>query len=349
MTDFFPQLADTPATSPSPGGGAAPVGRMACLGGGHGLYQTLLAARELEVEDICAIVTVADDGGSSGRLRKELDIIPPGDLRMALAALAGRDGECAQWAHTLQHRFGGSGALAGHAVGNLLIAGLTEVLGDMQSALDAVARLTSSAGRVVPVVNQPLDIEAQVRGLDEDPAALRSVRGQVAVATTPGQVESVRILTGNTAEPEPPAHRAAVEALLGAELITLGPGSWFTSVIPHVLVPDIVQAINASQALRVVVLNLTPELGETRGFSAERHIQVLAQHAPQLRVDYIVVDTGSNFSPRERAAIQRAASSLGAQAVFMDVAESSSGQLGASVHDPHKLAAAFAQLYARPA
>ena len=138
---------------------------MACLGGGHGLYQTLLAARMSNAERISAIVTVADDGGSSGRLRRELDIIPPGDLRMALAALSGDTEAGKMWAQTLQHRFGGNGAMAGHAVGNLLIAGLTDVLGDYQAALDAVAVLTESHGRVLPVVNQPLDIEAEVAGL----------------------------------------------------------------------------------------------------------------------------------------------------------------------------------------
>src|SRR5699024_6301186 len=107
----------------------------------HGLYQTLLAARQCDPASISAIVTVADDGGSSGRLRRELDIIPPGDLRMALAALSSRDNNGDLWATTLQHRFGGTGALAGHAVGNLLIAGLTEVMGDMQAALDKVAEV----------------------------------------------------------------------------------------------------------------------------------------------------------------------------------------------------------------
>ena len=129
---------------------------MVCLGGGHGLYQTLLSARFSEATDISAIVTVADDGGSSGRLRRELEIIPPGDLRMALAALANSDPVGDLWARTLQHRFGGNGAMAGHAVGNLMIAGLTDVLGDYQAALDTIAELTNSQGRVFPVVNLSL-------------------------------------------------------------------------------------------------------------------------------------------------------------------------------------------------
>ena len=167
---------------------------MVCLGGGQGLYQTLLSARLSGAGDIYAIVTVADDGGSSGRLRRELEIIPPGDLRMALAALANSDPVGDLWARTLQHRFRGTGAMAGHAVGNLMIAGLTEVLGDYQAALDTIAELTKSQGRVFPVVNQALEIEAEVAGLDDDPRVMRQVRGQVAVASTPGQVRRVRIV-----------------------------------------------------------------------------------------------------------------------------------------------------------
>ena len=253
---------------------------IACLGGGHGLFQTLLAARQCDPTNISAIVTVADDGGSSGRLRRELDIIPPGDLRMALSALSPEDDNGQLWATTLQHRFGGTGALAGHAVGNLLIAGLAEVLGDMQAALDQVTTLTGSRGRVLPMVNQPLNIEAEVAGLDDDPRVMRPVRGQVAVATTPGQVRRVHLLRDS-----PQANPRALQALNEADIITLGPGSWFSSVLPHVLVPQIVDAISRSDALRVLVLNLSAEPGETSGFSVERHLHVLAQHAPKLRVD----------------------------------------------------------------
>lgn len=309
---------------------------MACLGGGHGLYQTLLAARECGAESITAIVTVADDGGSSGRLRRELKIIPPGDLRMALAALSDDETDGSLWARTLQHRFGGNGALAGHAVGNLLIAGLTEVLGDYQAALDKVASLTNSHGRVVPVVNQPLEIEAEVAGLDDDPRVMRAVRGQVAVASTPGQVRRVRIIPE-----DPPANQLALDGLCEADLITIGPGSWFSSVLPHVLVPDIVQAINESEALRVVVLNLTAEPGETRGFSMERHLHVLAQHAPGLELDYIVADSRALANESERDYLQRAAEQFHAEVVFAEVA-ADSGR-----HDPQLLAHQLLSLYRR--
>ncbi|WP_459586998.1 gluconeogenesis factor YvcK family protein [Corynebacterium camporealensis] len=313
---------------------------MACLGGGHGLYQTLLAARQCEPEDISAIVTVADDGGSSGRLRRELDIIPPGDLRMALAALSRDDADGDLWAATLQHRFGGTGAMAGHALGNLLIVALTEILESPQEALDTIARLTRSYGRVLPAANQALDIEAEVAGLDEDPRVMRPVRGQVAVASTPGQVRRVRLIPD-----KPDANPEAIAALEKADIITIGPGSWFSSVLPHVLVPQVVDAINESDALCVVVLNLTAEPGETPGFSAERHVHVLAQHAPGLKVDYILVDSDTLPEGSERQYLQRAADSLGAQLVFSRVAMCD-GQGGTlEKHDPDKLSQVFLDIY----
>ena len=202
------------------------------LGGGHGLFATLQAVRRLTF-DVTAVVTVADDGGSSGRLRAELGVIPPGDLRMALAALASDEPEIVDWTRTIQHRFGGVGALAGHSVGNLILAGLTEVLGDPVVALDEMARLLRIRGRVLPMSPIALEIEADVQGLEEDPRVSRCIRGQVAVATTPGKVRRVRLLPSN-----PPACPDAVTAIDRADLVVLGPGSWFSSVIPHVLVPE---------------------------------------------------------------------------------------------------------------
>lgn len=252
------------------------------LGGGHGLHATLSALRLLTAE-VTAVVTVADDGGSSGRLRRELGSLPPGDLRMALAALATEDG----WAELVQHRFGGSGALAGHAVGNLLLAALMELGRGPVAALDEVGRLLGARGRVLPMCTEPLDIEAEVTGLDGEGGTYR-IRGQVAVAATPGRVQRVFL------RPERPvACPEAVDAVRAADLVILGPGSWFTSVLPHLLVPELREAILASRARRVVVLNLVPEPGETAGFSPEQHLAVLSGHAPALRVDAVLADTSS--------------------------------------------------------
>lgn len=310
-----------------------------CLGGGHGLYQTLTAARAAGAEDISAVVTVADDGGSSGRLRREIDLVPPGDLRMALAALTDDSVNGTVWRDTLQHRFGGHGAMAGHALGNLIIAGLAERLGDTQAALDQVAEWTGSAGRVIPVCPQPLDIEADVAGLDDDPRVLRSVRGQVAVATTPGEVRRVRLTPAR-----PAASRDAVQAILDADIVTIGPGSWFSSVIPHLLVPEITDALNETDAKVVVILNLSPEAGETHGFSTERHIHVFAQHAPALRVDTILVDDTVPATQGERENLRHAAEQLGAEVEFRSLREMGEDGVALNRHDPLKLAAALKDL-----
>ncbi|WP_225213655.1 gluconeogenesis factor YvcK family protein [Corynebacterium gallinarum] len=311
------------------------------LGGGHGLFQTLRAVRNCAPEKINAVVTVADDGGSSGRIRHELGQIPPGDLRMALAALTADDDEGMLWEGLLQHRFGGHGALAGHALGNLLIVALTDIFGTSQLALDKVAELAGSTGRVLPVCVEPLDLEAEVSGLDQDPRLMRQVRGQVAVAATPGQVRRVRLI------PErPEANPEAVQAILDADLVTLGPGSWFSSVIPHILVPDVVDALDRTDAVKILVLNLTAEPGETNGFSAERHIHVLRQHANNLKVDHVIVDSGTVTLTSERDHIARTAKTLGADVSFQDVrAEDGRGRF-TSVHDPSKLCDALMKRYA---
>ena len=304
--------------------------RIVALGGGHGLYATLSAARRL-TPHVTAVVTVADDGGSSGRLRSEIDIVPPGDLRMALAALASDSPHGRLWATIIQHRFGGNGALAGHPIGNLLLAGLNEVLADPVAALDELGRILGVKGRVLPMCPIALQIEADVAGLDGDPRMSRVIRGQVAVATTPGKVRRVRLLPG-----DPPATRQAVDALMNADLVVLGPGSWFTSVIPHVLVPGLAAALKATPARRALVLNLAAEPGETAGFSAEQHLHVLAQHAPGFTVHDIIVDASRVPSQRERDQLRRTASLLEASVQFADVSRP-----GTPLHDPAKLAAAL--------
>src|SRR5919198_1280627 len=239
--------------------------RVVALGAGHGLAASLAALRRL-TPYVTGVVTVADDGGSSGRLRRELGALPPGDLRMALAALAGDDPSSRRWAALLQHRFGGTGALAGHPVGNLLITGLADTLGDPVAALDETARLVGAVGRVLPMSATPLEIAADVAGLDDDPARLHRIRGQVAVATTPGRVVSVSLVPAH-----PRACPQAVAAIRSADAVVLGPGSWFTSVIPHVLVPDLLAALVETGARRVVAPNPAPPPGGTDGVSPGPH------------------------------------------------------------------------------
>lgn len=302
--------------------------RAVALGGGHGLHATLGALRRITTE-ITAVVTVADDGGSSGRLRRELGLLPPGDLRQALAALAVEADGGSLWAEVFQHRFGGTGALTGHAVGNLLLAGLFEVLGDPVAALDEAARLVHAAGRVLPMSPEPLEIEAEVTGLEN--GEVSRIRGQVAVASTPGQVHRITLRNPGRPEEPPRACPEAVRAVLDADVVFLGPGSWFTSVLPHLLVPELHDALLRTRATKIVILNLIPQPGETAGFSPEQHLDVLFEHAPRLRVDAVIADRDSVPTP---AGLRRAAAALGGLAHLAVIADPDvAGQ-----HDPDALA-----------
>ena len=309
---------------------------LVALGGGHGLSATLGAGR-LVADHVTAVVTVADDGGSSGRLRRELGILPPGDLRMALCALAGTDDDHQRLTRLFQHRYGGTGALAGHAVGNLVFAGLWELLGDPIEALDAVGSILGVTGRVLPMSPVALDIAAEVVGLEADPRVVRTILGQVAVATTPGSVRRVRLIP-----PDPPAAAGVVEAISGADLVVLGPGSWFTSVIPNVLIHEIADALATTSATKILILNLAPQPGETAGFSAEQHLHVLRQHAPEIDFDAVLVDPRMPLSGTEREHLERAAAGLGARVVTAEIARTGADGSMMAVHDPVLLASALA-------
>jgi uncharacterized cofD-like protein len=308
------------------------------FGGGHGLYASLSALRllvdELVVDDLTAVVTVADNGGSSGRLRGEFGVLPPGDLRMALAALCGRNEWGVTWSRVLQHRFAGDGEMRDHVIGNLLIVGLWELLGDHVDALDYVGRLLGATGRVLPMALVPMDITAEVRGLvPGDPDALTSVSGQVEVATTDGVIDSIALVP-----PDPPAAPQALEAIGAADWVVLGPGSWFTSVIPHVMVPALRQALVSTDARTVVVLNLAAEAGETPGFGPADHFRVLSEHAPELRVDTVLADRF--VAAEELEELEDVVAAYGATLVVDDLAEAP----GVPRHDPAKLAAAYSRI-----
>ncbi len=309
--------------------------RTVALGGGHGLAASLGALRRV-TDDLTAIVTVADDGGSSGRLRRDYGVLPPGDLRMALAALCRDDEWGNTWSKVVQHRFGGDCDLAGHAVGNLLIVALWDLLGDQVAGLDWVGRLLGTGGRVLPMAAVPLDIVAEVVGADPTrPGEVSTVRGQAECATTPGQVRSITLLP-----PDPPAVPEAVQAVLDADWVVFGPGSWFTSVLPHLLVPQLAAALHVTAARRLVVLNLAPQPGETAGFSPHKHLEVLAGHAPALTVDVVLADTKA-AGTGNLADLEKAASMLGARLVMADVAAAN----GTPVHEPKLLAGAYAQIF----
>lgn len=299
------------------------------LGGGHGLAASLSALR-LITDRITAVVTVADDGGSSGRLRDEFDVLPPGDLRMALAALCDDTVWGHQWRDVLQHRFAGEGHLGGHAVGNLLIVSLWDLLGDTVGGLDLVGQLLNASGRVLPMAAVPLNIEASVMGADPaSPLEITTVRGQVAVATTRGRVLAVRL------NPDaPPACEEAVTAVRAADWVILGPGSWFTSVMPHLLVPGVRDALMDTTAQRLLTLNLVMHTRETVGFSAENHLEVLADHAPGLHLDVVLADPEV---VKDEALLRSVALRMGAELVLARVRDHA--QPGH--HDSLRLAAAY--------
>ncbi len=311
--------------------------KVVALGGGHGLAASLSALRRLddliEVGDLTGIVTVADNGGSSGRLREQFGILPPGDLRMALAALCSDDEWGRTWARILQHRFGGpkdpqAGELRGHSVGNLLIAAAWEILDDHVEGLDLVGELLGARGRVLPMAAVPLDIEADVH-LTSAPDRLTLVRGQAQVASVDGQVVSVRLDPA-----DPPACPEAVEAVLDADYVVIGPGSWFTSVMPTLLVPRLRDALLATEAKRVLVLNLVEQAGETEGLSPVDHLEVLNAHAPDLRIDVVIADESMLDDKGALASVSR---QLGAQLVIADVASFP----GSDQHDSARLSEAF--------
>jgi uncharacterized cofD-like protein len=302
------------------------------LGGGHGLATTLGALRTF-CSNITAVVTVADNGGSSGRLRQELGVLPPGDLRQALAALCRDDEWGRTWASVLQHRFATGGALHDHAVGNLLIVALWELLGDHVEGLDWVGRLLGAQGRVLPMAAVPLDIEATVRWADPArPDERSTVRGQVEVATTSGRVEAVELVPRN-----PPACPEVLEAIAVADWVVLGPGSWFTSVLPHLLVPELLGSLVKSPARRCVTLNVAPQPGETEGFGSSTYLEVLAVHAPDLQIDVVVADTNAVV---DRAMLEETVDGLGGALVVADIAAAD----GSPRHDIGRLASVLGEV-----
>ncbi len=308
------------------------TGSVVALGGGHGLAASLRALR-LVCDPVTAVVTVADNGGSSGRLRRELGILPPGDLRMALAALCDLDA-APGWGELLQHRFDLPQELRGHPVGNLLLVAVWEQCGgDIARGLQVLGDLVGARGRVLPMSAVPLDIVARVRGADPtDPQRVDVVVGQVEVATTRGQMVDVRL-----EPPQPPACPEALAAVDRADWVVLGPGSWFTSVIPHLLVPDLAEALSQTAARRLVVLNLDPQPGETADFGPETHLEVLARHAPGMHLDVVLADSGSVSDPDR---LRTVAAAYGADVVLAPLRVDD----GSARHDHRRLAAAYEQV-----
>ena len=224
--------------------------KVVCLGGGHGLAATLAAMRTL-TNQVTAVVTVADNGGSSGRLRAEFNSLPPGDLRMALAALCADDEWGRSWAEIMQYRFTSSGQMDNHAVGNLLLTALWDRDHDPVKGLERVGQLLKVVGRVLPMALEPLDIEGKFTSNQKT----ELVRGQIQVAAATGKVSDLKLIPN-----KPKATPQVMTALKEAEWITFGPGSWLSSVMPHFLLSEQAAQIQSSSAKKIMIFNLPDKL-----------------------------------------------------------------------------------------
>ncbi len=303
------------------------------LGGGHGLAATLKSLRSLTTR-ITAIVTVADNGGSSGRLREEFSFLPPGDLRMALAALCSEDEWGRGWAEILQYRFTSEGEMNGHALGNLLLSALWNRDGDPVTGIDKVGQLLKIDGRVLPMALDPLDIEAV---FDCD-GVERSVKGQVQVATTKGEIKSLTLIPST-----PRFTPEAASAIAEADWITFGPGSWFSSVMPHLLLKEEADAIASSAAKKIVIFNLPEPHGakEFAGSSTADHLRLMLQHAPSLTVDYALVDSHSVATEEQLSDLKEVVESCGGKVIVSDLRSAKE----AIHHDVNKLTLALSHIF----
>ncbi|KQQ85205.1 uridine diphosphate-N-acetylglucosamine-binding protein YvcK [Arthrobacter sp. Leaf137] len=328
-----------PLVPPATGPGAGPQDTeptIVALGGGHGLSASLSALRLL-TSKLTAIVTVADDGGSSGRLREEYGVLPPGDLRMALSALCDDTDWGRTWRDVMQHRFrpgsGPGGSLDEHAMGNLLIVTLWELLGDAVAGLTWAGALLGARGQVLPMSTVPLTIEGDVRVAAADGrSVLQTVHGQARCAVA-GSLENVRLLPESA-----PACTEALTAIELADWVILGPGSWYTSVLPHLLLPEMRHALCNTPAKRCLTMNLATDTKETSGMTAADHLHVLRRYAPGFNVDVVLADPAS---VPDRQEFEKAAAMIGAEVVL--------GKVGASgrrpVHDPLRLATAYQDIF----
>ena len=304
--------------------------RIVAIGGGTGL-STLLRGLKGYSANITAVVAVADDGGSSGRLRQQLGIVPPGDIRNCIAALADAEPLMTQ---LMQYRFPAGSGLDDHAFGNLFIAAMTAVTGDFEEAVRESNRVLAVRGQVLPATSVPLNLTATL-------ASGRHLAGQVSISHAEDPIDRVEIEPADVrANPE------ALERILEAEMIVIGPGSLFSSVLPNLLITDIRDAIRASNAMRVYVCNVATQPGETGDFSAAAHLEALFDHVGEDLVDYVLVN-------HSRAA--RTPAGWQAQPVEVDVRrleglpvviveEDLIDVANAHRHDPAKLASALIRL-----
>jgi uncharacterized cofD-like protein len=258
--------------------------KLVAIGGGTGLSTLLAGLKELvgrpreegeALEALSAIVTVSDDGGSSGRLRDELQMLPPGDIRNCMVALSE---DSTLLSRLFRHRFRGDGHLGGHSFGNLFLAALTEVTGDFVEAVRLSSEVLASKGRIYPATLNDVRLVAALEDGTE-------VRGETNITASRSAIRRLRL------EPEQclPLPEA-LSAIRAADIITVGPGSLYTSILPNLLVARVAETIGEARALKIFICNLMTQPGETDGYSARQHLETVRRYAPEIRFDYTVVN-----------------------------------------------------------
>lgn len=251
--------------------------RVVVIGGGNGLA-TLLRGLKHYSKNLTAIVTVADDGGSSGELRRTMGVLPPGDIRNCLAALSDDEELLTQ---LFQYRFSDSTGLGGHSLGNLFITGLAEITGSFEEAIVESGRVLAVQGKVLPSTLMDVHLAADIMVTEQD-AGLQ-IKGESRIPRAAGKVRRIWL------EPEnPPAYPPAIQAILSADLLIIGPGSLYTSIMPNLLVPDIIDAIKASRGMKFYVCNLATQQGETDGYSSGDHVHAIEKHVGGRLFDLII-------------------------------------------------------------
>jgi uncharacterized cofD-like protein len=304
--------------------------KVVALGGGTGL-STLLRGMKHRTGNLTAIVTVADDGGSSGKLRRTLGLPPPGDVRNCLAALSDDEDLLTQ---LFQYRFGTDGALEGHSFGNLLIAALAGVSGSFERGVIEAGRVLAIRGRVLPATLNDVSLIAdKSHAVDEQ--AFR-IEGESRIPEVPGLVRRVHIEPNDV-----PAYPEAIRAILAADLIVVGPGSLYTSLLPNLLVPEIADAIRASRAFKVFVCNIATQSGETDGYDCAGHLRAVEEHTGSGLIDLMLVHQCPATSvPAGAAPVRISDNGLDVPLAIEDIADPHRpGQ-----HDSQRLAEALIRL-----
>ncbi|HDN80373.1 MAG TPA: YvcK family protein [Chloroflexi bacterium] len=304
--------------------------KVVAIGGGHGLSTLLRGLKEF-TDNIVAIVTVADDGGSSGRLRRDLGVPPPGDFRNCIAALA--DDE-ALLTKLFQYRFGKGAGLDGHSLGNLLITALVEITGSFERALLESSRVLAVQGRIFPSTLDNVVLCAEVH--EPETGNIGQVEGECRIPKAGGTIERVFLKPSRVR-----AYPGTVRAILEADIIIIGPGSLFTSIMPNLLVEDIVKAIRVSKALKIYVCNIATQRGETDGFTLQDHIEALERHTGKGLFDIVLANDNLDCEIPSAEPVRPVCKNSEYKIITADLVDRESPWR----HDPHKLAKTIMNIY----